>query len=58
MSPINILINYVPDRKLIDISTEVEGVIHFTENDWPLSIDDICNHLRDFLKEMNKQDEQ
>lgn len=57
MDPINILINYVPSRQLIDISTETEGTIHITEKDWPLVIDEICDHLRDFLKEMKINDE-
>lgn len=57
MDPINILINYVPSRELIDISTETEGVIHIAEKGWPLVIDEICDHLRDFLKEMKINDE-
>lgn len=58
MDPINIQINYVPSRELIDISTETEGVIHITEKEWPFVIDEICDHLRDFLKEMKIQDGQ
>lgn len=57
MDPINIQINYVPSRKLIDISTVEEGVLHIAKNDWPLVIDEICDHLRDFLKEMKINDE-
>lgn len=64
MDPINIQINYVPSRQLIDISTTEEGVINFTKtncyankNDWPLVIDEICDHLRNFLKEMKIENE-